>query len=130
VTQASSGPSREVAHRLQSAEGRFPRLPRGRLFDSRSSKALATRYALSSFTSRCAGPVDTKLARIQGRSPDAMHVVTGGRRTRVLPPRFLHGLLPAAAEGFLDTVATRADSYPYPVEHCGICDFLSLCQKQ
>jgi RNase_H superfamily/AAA domain len=31
---------------------------------------------------------------------------------------------------FLDAVAARADSYPYPVEHCGICDFLSLCQRQ
>src|SRR5215510_10969103 len=29
---------------------------------------------------------------------------------------------------FLDAVQTQAETEPYPVEHCGLCDFRPLCE--
>src|SRR5919199_3447370 len=71
-----------------------------------------------------------QVARIQGRFPDAMHVATGtGERESFRPGDYM-AYYRRLRQRFLDAVAARADSYPYPVEHCGICDFLSLCQRQ
>jgi predicted RecB family nuclease len=71
-----------------------------------------------------------QVARIQGRMPDAMHVVNGlGERESFRPSDYM-AYYRRLRQRFLDAVAAHADSYPYPVEHCGICDFLSLCQKQ
>ena len=62
--------------------------------------------------------------------PEAMHVVTGTRRARDLPARRLRRLLPPAPPRFLEAVENRADVYPYPVDHCSLCDFLSLCKAR
>jgi predicted RecB family nuclease len=71
-----------------------------------------------------------QVARIQGRMPDVMHVLNGlGERESFRPGDYM-AYYRRLRQRFLDAVAARAGSYPYPVEHCGICDFLSLCQKQ
>ena len=92
--------------------------------------------------------VDTKLARsarpahliqlcfyteqlglITRRSPAAMHVVSGlGERETYRPEDFgpyyrrLRGRL-------LEAIASGLETYPYPVEHCAICDFLARCKQ-
>jgi uncharacterized protein len=71
-----------------------------------------------------------QVARIQGRFPDAMHVVTGTGEHESFRPGDYMAYYRRLRQRFLDAVAARADSYPYPVDHCGICDFLSLCQRQ
>src|SRR5205823_13866344 len=31
---------------------------------------------------------------------------------------------------FLDAIESRRPTYPYPVDHCSLCEFLALCQEQ
>src|SRR5207247_977935 len=31
---------------------------------------------------------------------------------------------------FLDAIEHGRDTYPYPVDHCSLCDFLSRCTQQ
>src|ERR671930_1310146 len=65
-----------------------------------------------------------QVARIQGRFPDAMHVVAGtGERESFRPGDYM-AYYRRLRRRFLDPVAPRAESHPYPDEHCGICDFL------
>jgi uncharacterized protein len=71
-----------------------------------------------------------QLARIQGRRPDAMHVVNGlGERESFRPDDYssYYARLKAC---FLDAVDGAHATYPYPVEHCSLCDFLVLCREQ
>ena len=71
-----------------------------------------------------------QIARIQGRMPRAMHVVNGlGERETFRPDDYL-AYYRRLRERFLAAVENGAPTYPYPVEHCGLCDFLSLCQQQ
>ncbi len=71
-----------------------------------------------------------QLARIQGRTPAAMHVVTGtGERESFRPDDFLAYYRRLRAR-FLDAVEQRRPTYPYPVDFCGLCDFLSLCKER
>jgi predicted RecB family nuclease len=71
-----------------------------------------------------------QLARIQGRWPEAMHVVNGlGERETFRPDDFLayyHRL----RERFVEAVANGRATYPYPVDHCSLCDFLARCTQQ
>ncbi len=71
-----------------------------------------------------------QIARIQGRMPEAMHVVNGlGERETFRPDDYL-AYYRRLRERFLAAVENRADTYPYPVEHCGLCEFLRLCKQQ
>ena len=71
-----------------------------------------------------------QLARIQGRMPEAMHVVTGiGARESFRPDDFLAYYRRLRAR-FFDAVELRRPTYPYPVDFCGLCDFLSLCKER
>jgi len=71
-----------------------------------------------------------QLARIQGRWPAEMHVVNGlGERESFRPQDFLayyHRL----KERFLDAVENNKPTYPYPVDHCSLCEFLARCEAQ
>jgi predicted RecB family nuclease len=72
-----------------------------------------------------------QLARIQEKTPAAMHVVNGlGERESFRPDDYLayyHRL----RERFLAVVQDgHTRTYPYPVEHCGLCDFLDRCKDQ
>src|SRR5207248_5159690 len=71
-----------------------------------------------------------ELARIQSRLPEAMHVVGGaGERETFRPDDFL-AYYRRLRERFLEAVENGAATYPYPVEHCALCDFLSRCREQ
>ena len=71
-----------------------------------------------------------QIARIQGRMPEEMHVVNGlGEQETFRPDDYL-AYYRRLRERLLAAVEDRADSYPYPVEHCGLCEFLRRCQQQ
>ncbi|MDQ3859492.1 MAG: TM0106 family RecB-like putative nuclease [Actinomycetota bacterium] len=71
-----------------------------------------------------------QLARIQGRMPDAMHVVTGPGERETFRPDDYAAYYRRLRERFLDAVEARRMTYPYPVNFCSLCDFLSLCKAQ
>jgi predicted RecB family nuclease len=71
-----------------------------------------------------------QIARIQGRLPSGMHVINGlGLRESFSPPDYL-AYYRRLRRRFVGAVRTGTPTYPYPVEHCGLCDFLALCQEQ
>jgi predicted RecB family nuclease len=71
-----------------------------------------------------------QIARIQGSMPRAMHVVTGAGETESFDPNDYLAFYRRLRGRFLEAVESGAPTYPYPVEHCGLCDFLSLCKAQ
>jgi predicted RecB family nuclease len=71
-----------------------------------------------------------QLARIQGSWPKEMHVVNGlGERESFRPQDFL-AYYRRLRDRFLHAVASHAPTYPYPVDHCSLCEFLERCQRQ
>jgi predicted RecB family nuclease len=71
-----------------------------------------------------------QIGRIQGRMPEQMHVVNGLSEQESFRPDDYLAYYRRLRERFLTAVENRADSYPYPVEHCGLCEFLRRCQQQ
>jgi uncharacterized protein len=71
-----------------------------------------------------------QLARIQGHAPAAMHVVTGlGERESFRPDDYF-AYYRRLRQRFLDAIQQRRPTYPYPVDFCGLCDFLERCKAQ
>jgi uncharacterized protein len=71
-----------------------------------------------------------QLARIQGAWPTAMHVVNGlGERESFRPQDFL-AYYRRVRERFLEAVESGRPTYPYPVDHCSLCEFLERCEAQ
>jgi predicted RecB family nuclease len=71
-----------------------------------------------------------QVARITGRMPRGMHVVGGlGERESFDPNDFL-AYYRRLRSRFLARVANGDATYPYPVEHCGVCSFLDTCLEQ
>jgi uncharacterized protein len=71
-----------------------------------------------------------QLARIQGRWPEAMHIVNGLAERETFCPSDYVAYYRRLKECFLDAVANGRETYPYPVEHCAVCEFLVLCREQ
>jgi uncharacterized protein len=71
-----------------------------------------------------------QIARIQGSMPRAMQVVTGAGETEAFDPNDYLAFYRRLRLRFFEAVTSSAPTYPYPVEHCGLCDFLSLCKAQ
>jgi predicted RecB family nuclease len=71
-----------------------------------------------------------QLARIQGREPELMHVVTGLGERETFRPEDYAAYYRRLKRRFLDAVESGRPTYPYPVEHCGLCDFLRLCEER
>ena len=72
------------------------------------------------------------LARVQGRQPDSMRIVLGrdaGEETHRVSDylAFVHALRRRMLARF---AKQAAPTYPEPVEHCGICDFVTTCKGQ
>ena len=68
-----------------------------------------------------------QLARLQGREPDAIHVLLGsGEQVSFRPDEFgaYYRHVRARLERF---VADPPPTEPLPVDHCSICDFKPLC---
>ena len=71
-----------------------------------------------------------QLARIQGHRPEAMHVVNGlGERETFRPDDYL-AYYRRLKERFLEAAANGSATYPYPVDHCSLCEFLFRCREQ
>lgn len=72
-----------------------------------------------------------RLSQIQGPVPEFMHVVLGGGAA---PEKFLvnHYLayFRKIRRDFEAGYAANAATYPEPVEHCGICDWFTVCDKR
>jgi uncharacterized protein len=71
-----------------------------------------------------------QLARVTGREPAFMHVVLGsGLRDSYRPGDFM-AYYRRVKRRFLEFVADPPETYPLPVSHCSICDFLERCRAQ
>jgi uncharacterized protein len=71
-----------------------------------------------------------QLARIQGRMPERMHVVTGLGERETYRPDDYDAYYRRLRRRFTDAVEQRPPTYPYPVEHCSLCEFLARCEAQ
>jgi predicted RecB family nuclease len=93
--------------------------------------------------------VDTKLARharpahliqlcfyteqlglITGRLPAEMHIVSGLGERETYRPEDFGPYYRRLRERFLDAIANARETYPYPVDHCSLCEFLARCKQQ
>ena len=72
-----------------------------------------------------------QLARIQGAMPERDARRQRARRARDLPARRTSSpTTGGCARASSPRSRTARDTYPYPVDHCGLCDFLALCKEQ
>jgi uncharacterized protein len=71
-----------------------------------------------------------QIERIQGRAPAEMHVVTGAGERETFRPGDYAAYYRRLVQRFLAAVEGGRATYPYPVEHCGLCEFLSRCRGQ
>jgi uncharacterized protein len=74
----------------------------------------------------------TELERIQGKLPEHVHVELGtGERETFRTADYL-AFFRHARERFLAALDGNgtAKTYPWPCDHCGICDFRGLCRQQ
>jgi predicted RecB family nuclease len=71
-----------------------------------------------------------QLARVQGRMPERMHVVTGLGERETFRPDDYDAYYRRLRRRFTHVVKQRPPTYPYPVEHCSLCEFLSRCEAQ
>ena len=71
-----------------------------------------------------------QLARVQGRVPDWMHVVTGLSERESFRPDDYFAYYRRLRARFLDAIERRRETYPYPVDFCTLCEFISLCKQR
>jgi predicted RecB family nuclease len=71
-----------------------------------------------------------QVARIQGREPDLMHVVLGSGERDAFRLHDFSAYYRRVRDRFVAAVEAGLDTYPLPVPHCPLCDFLPLCEAQ
>ena len=71
-----------------------------------------------------------ELERIQGVLPERMKVVLGTGVEEDFRPADFAAFYRRARSRLVDAVTNGPDPYPYPVDHCGICDFAALCNER
>jgi uncharacterized protein len=71
-----------------------------------------------------------ELERIQGRLPERMRVVLGTGEDEWFRPADFAAFYRRAQLRLEAAIAERADVYPYPVEHCGLCAFAQRCNER
>jgi uncharacterized protein len=71
-----------------------------------------------------------QVERLQGLRPGRMSVVAGTGEVESFRPDDFLAYYRTLRRRFERTVAGGAETYPWPVEHCGLCDFLSVCQDR
>jgi predicted RecB family nuclease len=69
-----------------------------------------------------------QIGRIQGRMPERMHIALGSGETESYRVLDFLAYYRRVRGRFLDAVHHPRPTEPWPVEHCGICDFLPLCE--
>jgi uncharacterized protein len=94
-------------------------------------------------------PVDAKLARadkpayvfqlcfyseaiaaVQGDTPEWMHVLLGSGQRSALRYVDFEAYYRRVRAGFEAAITTPRPTAPYPVEHCGLCDFREVCAER
>ncbi|MDQ3822067.1 MAG: TM0106 family RecB-like putative nuclease [Actinomycetota bacterium] len=71
-----------------------------------------------------------QVGRIQGRLPERMHVVLGTRERASYHVRDFDAYFRRVRQRFLQWVANPPKTYPLPVAHCAVCDWLARCTRQ
>jgi uncharacterized protein len=71
-----------------------------------------------------------QVGRIQGRLPERMHVVLGTTERVSYRVRDFDAYFRRVRRRFLDWVAHPPATYPFPVLHCAVCDWLARCTRQ
>jgi predicted RecB family nuclease len=71
-----------------------------------------------------------QLARIQERWPARMHVVNGLNERETFRPDDFLAYYQRLKRRFLDAVENNRPTYPHPVDHCSLCEFLERCKGQ
>jgi predicted RecB family nuclease len=71
-----------------------------------------------------------QVERIQGLRPVRMGVVAGTGEEEWFRPDDYLAYYRTLRRRFEETIAGDAPTYPWPVEHCGLCEFLAVCQAQ
>ena len=74
------------------------------------------------------------LRRAHGRAPgwctDKMKLILGsGDQSELRPDDFL-AYYRQLRQRYMRALDEPASSYPYPIEHCGLCDYFGLCQAR
>ena len=71
-----------------------------------------------------------ELARIQGRLPERMRVVLGTGLEEEFRPGEFAAFYRRARVRLEEAIAQRPETYPYPVDHCGLCTFFPVCDAR
>ncbi len=71
-----------------------------------------------------------ELARIQGVEPEWMHVVLGTGERESFRPGDFAAYYRRVRDRFARFVEAPPATYPYPCEHCSICDFKEACAQR
>ena len=71
-----------------------------------------------------------QVARIQGAPVERIHVENGRGERETLRVAEFEAYYRRVRERFLAALDRRDDTYPWPCDHCGICDFRRLCREQ
>jgi len=71
------------------------------------------------------------IATIQGSKPNWMHVVLGGGKApEKFPVQRYLAFFRKIKRDFAAAIASETETYPEPVEHCGICDWFRVCNER
>ena len=71
-----------------------------------------------------------QLARIQTTVPNHMVIVLGTGEHERLRYKDFDAYYRAVRDEFLNNVQARTPTYPYPVEHCGLCEYQRNCERR
>ena len=71
-----------------------------------------------------------QLARLQGREPDAIHVLLGSGEQRSFRPEEFGAYYRRVRSRLERFVAAPPPTEPLPCDHCSICDFKPLCDER
>jgi predicted RecB family nuclease len=71
-----------------------------------------------------------QLARVQGREPARMHVLLGSGERLSFRPQEFAAYARRVGRRLEAFVAVGPATRPYPCDHCGVCDFKSLCDAE
>jgi uncharacterized protein len=67
------------------------------------------------------------LARIQGREPEHIHVLLGNGERQSFRPREFAAYARRVQRRLEEFISDGRETSPVPCDHCGICEFLPLC---
>lgn len=71
-----------------------------------------------------------EIARVQRIEPERVHVVLGSGERVSLRPADFSAYYRRVRHRFLAFVASGRETYPWPVEHCSLCEFKSVCDER